>query len=803
MLTAGARLGPYEIVAPLGSGGMGDVYRARDVRLGREVALKVLPESVAADPERVTRFEQEARSASALNHPNIVTIHDVGREGPASFIAMELVEGQPLREHLVSGALPIRKALSIATQIAEGLARAHAVRIVHRDLKPENVMVTGDGLVKILDFGLAKLSPESEQDGRSVATTVVGATAPGVVLGTAGYMSPEQASGRPVDFRSDQFALGAILYELVTGVRPFQRSTAIETLSAIVKDDPPPLEALAPAAPEGIRWVIQRCLSKEPEGRYASTRDLARDLANMRDRAAETATAVPTHPAAAAPRISRRRIAILAAGAALIVAAVAATLLLRSRPGPSPEVEPSLAILPFQNLGGRPEDQYFADGMTESLITDVARAKNLLVIARNSVFQYRGRAVDVRDVGRELGVRYILEGSVQRAGDSVRINAQLVDASTGYHLWAEKYDRPVADIFVLQDDISRRIAESLQVALAPSDRARGRPPTKDLEAYDAFLRGQSHSHRGLEAADVDAAISTFERAISLDPAFGRAHAELASAYVQKFFHFDPDPQWERKAAEHIERAIFLDPGLAEAYLARGNLEWTLARGFPHEKAISDFRRALQINPNLPDARRYLGRVYYHIGLFEKALDEFSQALRVDPKDAWVLYRIGNAYLHDMQPAEALAQYERQSEPEVVAEKGLALSYLGRDAEALTWVEDALKREPASEDYRAIHAILLARKGDRAGAERAIALSIAAGQGRGHFHHDEYWLGVAYALMGRKDEAMSWLENAVEHGFPCYPLFQKDPYLQSLRGEPEFQALLLRIQKQWEKWRATL
>jgi adenylate cyclase len=425
------------------------------------------------------------------------------------------------------------------------------------------------------------------------------------------------------------------------------------------------------------------------------------------------------------------------------------------------------------------------------------------VIARNSVFQYKGRAVDVRDVGRELEVRYVLEGSVQRAGDSIRINAQLIDAATGYHLWAEKYDRPLADIFALQDDISRRIAESLQVALGPAGRPGEHPPTRSLEAYDAYLRAQSHSHRGLEAADVDRAIATFERAIALDPDFSRAHAELASAYVVKYFHFDPSPEWEKRAAVHIEKALSLDPHLPEAYVARGNLEWTLAHGFPHEKAVADFRRALEINPSLAEAHRYLGRVYYHLGFFEKSLEEFRQALRADPKDLWVLYRIGNVHLYDMEPAKVVAHTDKLPETAFSGEKGLALSYLGRDKEALAITEAALKREPNNEDNLAIHAVLLARKGDREGAERAIALSIASGKGRGHFHHDEYWFGAAYALLGQKKEAVSWLENAADHGFPCYPYFQKDPYLDPLRGDPEFQKLLLRMKKQWDEWRATL
>ena len=803
-LSAGARLGPYEILGSLGSGGMGEVYRARDPRLGRDVAVKVLPEKLAGDPDRLSRFEQESRSASALNHPNIVTIYDVGQDGAVSYIAMELVEGRSLRELLASGPLPLRRALAIGTQIAEGLARAHAAGIVHRDLKPENVMVTADGLVKILDFGLAKLSrpQESESDSQSAMTTVAGETSPGVVLGTVGYMSPEQAVGRVVDFRSDQFSLGAILYELVTGARAFQRPSSVETLSAILRDEPAPLAAVAPQAPEGLRWIVERCLTKEPEERYASTRDLARDLANLRDRAPQTtvSAAAPAGVDAARPR-SHFRGRWVTAALALAAAGVVLFLLMRPR-SPAPPVERSLAILPFQNLGQGIEDDYFADGMTESLITDVAKSKGLVVIARNSVFAYKGRTVDLRKVARELGVRYVLEGSVQRAGGAVRINAQLVDAASGHHLWAEKYDRPLTDIFALQDDISNRIAGSLEIALgSKASRAAGRP-ARNIEAYDAYLRGVAHTH-GLEHADLAASIAMFERAIELDPGFAAAHAALGSVYARKFFDEDPSPEWEGKADAQIRAALSLDPELPEAYVARGNLEWTLARGFPHEAAIADFRRALRINPNLADARRFLGRVYYHIGLFDRSLAEFQQALRVDPNDEWVVSRIGNVYLYQREYEKAVAQYDKVPKLQTAGERLLALSYLGRQDEALAAAKARVAEKAADYDVLAVEAILLARKGDRAGAERAIARTIETGKGLGHFHHNEYWIGCAYAQMGDEKEAIAWVEKADRDGFPCYPLFQNDTYLDPLRHNPQFQALLLRMRDRWERYRATL
>ena len=785
---------------------MGEVYRARDVRLGREVAIKVLPESVAADPERLARFEGESRSASALNHPNIVTIYDVGREGATSYIAMELVDGQSLRELLVSGALPIRKALSIGAQLAGGLARAHAARIVHRDLKPENVMITRDGLVKILDFGLAKLSsPPIPADG---ATTITGVTAPGVVLGTAGYMSPEQANGQPLDFRSDQFSLGSILYELVTGSRAFQGKTPLETLSAILRDEPPPVATAAPHAPDELGRVISRCLAKEREERYGSTRDLARDLADLRDRSgtAPSGGAVEATRAPVSPR-RRRWPALVAVLAAVLALSAVALLLQQSWSTDTPEiVHRSLAILPFQNLGGRQEDQYFADGMTESLITDLAKARNFLVIARNSVFKYRGRAVDVRDVGRELGVRYVLEGTVQRAGDFVRVNAQLIDAGNGYHLWAEKYDRPLADIFALQDDLSRRIAESLQLALAPSGNGREpAPPTRSLEAYDDYLRGSFFAHRTTEheSEDNDRAIALFERAVERDPRFARGHAALASAYTWKFFNADPHRMWEVKASAEVERAISLDPSLPEAYLARGNLLWTLAHGFPHEDAVREFRKALAINPNLAEARRALGRVYTHIGLFDRALDEWDRALKADPADTWVLLRKAALRFYQGDYSGALADLDRYPELAFDEYRPLSMDHLGRHAEALALARKLHDANPQDHEAASVLAVLLARTGDSRGAEEMIEIAIRHGRGLSHFHHQEYDIGCAYAAMGRKKEALEWLRRATENGFPCYPFFMKDAYLDSLRADPEFQALLSRLKLGWERYRASL
>ncbi len=807
-ISSGTRLGPYEILASLGAGGMGEVYRARDTRLGREVAVKVLPETVASDPARLRRFEQEARSASALNHPNIVTIYDVGREGNVSYIAMELIEGESLRQKLAGGPLRLRVSLEIGEQIASGLAKAHSIGLVHRDLKPENVMMTLDGLVKILDFGLAKLAASSATgDLESQARTATQQTVPGTLLGTVGYMSPEQASGRPIDFRSDQFSLGVMLYEMASGVRPFHRATAVETLTAILQAEPPPLALVNPAATDAPQTIVSRCLAKEPEGRYASTRDLARDLSELKDRATSVA-ASRAGTAVRAPRVGR--VGLLAGVLVILLLAAGALLwfLRGSRPALSvaSAQQPSIAILPFQNFGGRAQDEYFSDGMTESLITDLAKVKGLLVIARNSVFTYKNKNVDVRKVGEDLHVRYVLEGSVQRADDSVRVNAQLIDTASGYHVWAEKYDRPMKDIFAVQDDLSARIVRSLQAAIGRPNASPNSSPTSNLEAYDAFLRGRYYLNQ-FDWVRKDESIPLFERAVELDPGFARAHAALASAFAKKAFEGDPNGSWRSKASAEIEKALAIDANLPEAYLARGRLAWTRENGFPHEQAATDFHRAIELNHGSDEAHAALGGLYYHVGLMEKGLAEYGLALRTDPHDLDSLYRIARIHLYQGEYAEALKEFDANPLFHDDFLVPIVLAHLSRWDEARVRARTPPSRpthpaEVDTSDQASTMAVIAAHAGDAAAAEREIAVALRK-QGRSHFHHASYNLATAFALLGRKKDALAWLIETAESGMPCYPLFEKDPFLDNLRSDPDFQAFLSRQRAQWKRFQKTL
>ena len=819
MLASGARLGPYEILGPLGAGGMGEVYRARDTRLGREVAIKVLPEFLSSDRDRLDRFEKEARSASSLNHPNIVTIYDIGKSGSTSYIAMELVEGQTLRELLAAGPLPIKRTLQFASQVADGLARAHAAGIVHRDLKPENLMVRKDGFAKILDFGLAKLTQAQAGSGEGTqAPTSAPGTQSGVVLGTVGYMSPEQASGRSVDSRSDQFSLGAILYEMVAGERAFAGASAVETLAAIIREEPKPLASVNPKAPALLCSIVERCLSKDPEERYGSTQDLAHDLRSLREHLTaapepETSTAMPAPARKGIPRPALWTAGVLLLG--LLLAGAWRVFKSGSEAPPVSGRARSIAVLPLDNLGGRPEDEYFADGMTESLITDLAKVPGMLVIARNSVFRYKGEKIDIKRVGDELDVNYVLEGSIQRAGGRVRINAQLIDVESGFHVWADRYDRSLEDVFALQDDISAKIAGALQVRLAPSEaREAGAVPTKNLEAYDAYLRGKHLSQTSPGDAGQEGAISLFERAVALDPGFALAHAALARGYVIRLFNRDPRREWEEKASAEIEKALSLDPNLPEAYLARAQVLWTRLNNFPHERAARDLRRALSLNPSLAEAHSFLALIYFHVGLFEKSEEELKLARKLDPHEPMNSFYLAATYLFLQKYGPAVAEFERYESAAAGRRhpwKALALSNLNRDREAFASLENILGKDPKDPAFQrerwesalGVYAVLLSRAGDYRKAEQYIARAIEADRGLGHFHHSEYNIACAYALMGKPRLALEWLEKAADHGFPCYPLFEKDPNLDRLRSDPGFAGFLERMKTGWERYRTTL
>src|SRR5512143_1770292 len=547
-LAPGTRLGPYEIVAPIGAGGMGEVYRAKDPRLGRDVAIKVLPASFSADPDRLRRFEQEARAAGILNHPNITAVHDIGTHESAPYVVQELLEGDTLRSALAGGKLTPRKAVDFALQIAHGLAAAHEKGIVHRDLKPEDLFVTRDDRLNILDFGLAELTHQEKGGHATDLPTASAGTEPGVVMGTLGYMSPEQVRGEPVDARSDIFSFGAILYEMLSGRRAFRGATAADTISAILREEPVELSQGAPNIAPSLERVVRHCLEKSPAARFHSARDVAFALE-------ESASASAAAPAAAWPagnvRRPGRQIALAGAAIAILVGVLVGVRPLREllRGGTGARAIQSIVVLPFENFSRDPEQEYFADGMTEELITGLTQIRSLRVISRTSAMQYKGTKKQVPEIGRELNVDAVLEGSVQRSGQRVRITAQLVRAGTDQHVWAKSYERDLKDVLSLQSDVAEAVAREVRAALTPQEQTRldsSRPV--DPEVHELYLRGRQHVNMGVEK-ELREAIRLFEQALAKDPRDARSWAGLADAWTGLSDFYLPPREAMPKAKE--------------------------------------------------------------------------------------------------------------------------------------------------------------------------------------------------------------------------------------------------------------
>jgi serine/threonine-protein kinase len=689
-LQAKDRLGPYEILALVGVGGMGEVYRGRDTRLGRDVALKVISPKRLGDDDLRRRFELEARAASVLNHPSIVTIYDVGDTDGVAWIAMEWVEGRTLRLALLEadGPLPLSDALTIARQVAEGLAAAHLKGVVHRDLKPENVMLAADGRSKILDFGLARQSVvESLEGSGSGVETLAGfpnaQTFEGTVLGTVGYMSPEQASGRPVDFRSDQFALGLIVYEMVTGRRAFSRPTAVETLAAVIREEPAPLVSLRTDAPRALQVLIARCLAKRPEDRFASTRELAAalespglGLASGSFAATEIAVAPPS---ATLTPVSRRRLprrAALILGS-MVALAFAAAAWMRFH-APTSAID-SLAVLPFENASKDPDAEYLGDGLTENLISQMSRVPSLRVMARATVFRFKGTA-DPQEAGRKLGVGAVLTGSVSRRGNQLSISAELMEIATGARLWGEKYDRPFSDLLRVQDSIASGISDGLRLQLSQNQkRTLGGQGTENAEAYELSLKARSFLLRDTEEANLEAR-RLYLQAVEKDPKFAEAHLGVATTYSWSAVsaYSRPAEAWPR-ADEEVRKALDLDPGNVLARCVRAHryffFDWDWTRSEREYRELSTDPRVF-----LGEQFRPIGMSLWARGRAEEAVALMEKALRADPGNLVSKLMAGNFLAQAGRLKEAIGYY------------GAALEAEPSDPRPLFGLAEVLKRQ---------------------------------------------------------------------------------------------------------------
>jgi eukaryotic-like serine/threonine-protein kinase len=596
-LAVGTHLGPYEIVGVLGVGGMGEVYRARDGRLGREVAVKILPESFAGDPEALARFRGEARLLAALNHVNIVGIYDIGTDAGISFVVFELVEGDTLRRRLSGGPLPSSVAINYTRQIADGIGAAHDRGIVHRDLKPENLIITRDERVKILDFGVAK----SQAVGKAAAETMAAVTRPGVIIGTMGYMAPEQLRAREIDQRVDLFALGVILYEMLTGTRLFRGNTDIEVAAAILTQSIENPAQTHPGISTRLGALVCRLVEREPGSRVQSARDLNEALADL----AGEATGRPQSSLAFAP------------------AAPKATV----------------AVLPFSDMSAQKDQEYLCDGIAEEIISALGRANGLRVVARSSAFQFKGGAHDIREVGRRLGATAVLEGSVRRSGNRIRIGVQLASADGGVQIWSERYDRELEDVLAMQDEIAVNVAEALEARLAPAAANPTPVQTSDLEAYTKYLKARFYWNRRTEA-DLDQSLHFFREALTRDPGYARAHAGLADALVTLAVYGAKAPgDVVPHARSAAKRALELDPTLASAHACLGCIEslhdWSWA------SAGREFRRAIALSPDEGAAHQALATNFLvPLGRFDEALSELRLATALDPLSLAVSSTLG-------------------------------------------------------------------------------------------------------------------------------------------------------------------
>jgi serine/threonine-protein kinase len=784
-LEPGTRLGRYQIVAPLGAGGMGEVYRARDPDLGREVAIKVLPSAHSADPERLRRFEQEARAAGALNHPNILAIHDVGTRARTPYVVSELLEGETLRESLSSGALTTATSIDYAVQIAQGLAAAHARGIVHRDLKPENLFLTRDGRVKILDFGLAKLVRSAEGGGGEDQTpTLTRDTMPGTVLGTAGYMSPEQVAGRPADHRSDIFSLGAVLYEMLTGCQAFKRETGAETMHAILKEDAPALSGRS-GIPVSLARVVQRCLQKRPEDRFQSAHDVAFALQAVSE----------------APE-SRRKgpRAALAAGLAVLIAGVIAIssggLKGRLSRGSTLDSIRSIAVLPLQNLSGDPEQEYFADGMTDALTFDLAKIGALRVISRTTAMRYKGTKKPLPEIARDLNVDAIVEGSTLRSGGRVRISAQLVRAATEQSLWADSYERDLRDVLSLQSDLARTIAHEIRVTVTPEEREDlAKVRVVNPAAHELYLKGRFFWDKRNQQT-MGRAIAYFQQAIDKDPTYAAAYSGLADCYSSSGFSYDlgsiaPTEAFP-KAKAAVAKALEIDDEVADAHSSQGFIKLTYDWDFSGAEA--EFKRALELDPRLANAHHWYAHNLIAMGRENDALAESKRALELDPLNPILSTHLGWHYVMAQDYDSAIAQLRKTLDFD--PNYGLAHWYLGLAYEQKRMYPEAIRALERADDLLGRHLVVeadLAHVHAVSGNPRA-ARKILGGlrELSGQRYVSALEIAVICFGLGQKDEAFEWLDKAYAERADLLIYLKNDPRLGSLRAEERFRDLLHRV-----------
>jgi TolB-like protein/tRNA A-37 threonylcarbamoyl transferase component Bud32/Tfp pilus assembly protein PilF len=767
--------GKYTIISELGKGGMGVVYKAEDAKLERKVALKFLPPELTEDPEARERFVREAKAAAALSHNHICTVYEIGEEENRLFIAMECIEGESLRQRILRGPLPHAEALDIAIQVAEGLAEAHKTKIIHRDIKPGNIMLTERGTAKVMDFGLAKAL------GMSLITKEA------KTMGTVAYMSPEQARGRPVDYRTDIWSLGVVLYEMLTGTLPFKGEYDQSIIHSILNREPEPVSKHRKDLPKGLEQVIGKSLAKDPAGRYQSMDELLEDL---------KAVAEGLKPLKAKRGLFRGRILGLKkiyvyAGLGGVIALAALTLFFSSRQRGL--AFDSIAVLPFENLSGDPRQEYFSDGMQEALITDLGQLAGLKrVIARGSMMRFKGSKTPLQKIAQELKVAVLITGAVLRSGDRVRITAQLIDPATDAQIWAQSYERNLSDVLSLQNEIVSAVTREVKVKLTPQEATRLASARKvNPQAYEAYLMGLFHWYK-LTRTDLDTALQYFELALEKDPRYAQAYAGIAGVWAGRQQQgFVPTLEAAPRAKAAAAKALELDSTLAEVhYTLAGIRTWT---DWDWEDGEAEYRRAIELNPNYPDPRSGLSHLLNILGRPEEAMAQIERALELDPLNALFrgFYAMDLMYARRYDEAIALLRDTLKTSPN----DPVALSTLRSAYHMKRMYTEALEIWKASYaargDLEAGEALARGFKEDGyQGALQRIAEMLVV---RSKTTYVTPWqIGTLYTRAGRNNDALDWLEKAFQAHDPNMPYLSVDPIFDILRGDPRFQALLQKM-----------
>jgi TolB-like protein/predicted Ser/Thr protein kinase len=741
-LAQGSQLGPYQILGLLGTGGMGQVYKAFDARLHREVAIKV------ADEQFSERFDREVRAVAALNHPNICTVHDVG----PNYLVMELVEGETLRKWMERG-LPLERSLGIARQVLEALGAAHRTGVVHRDLKPENVMVRVDGYVKVLDFGLAKWLPTApgSKTGPDAAT---GLSQTGQILGTIAYMSPEQIDGQDVDQRSDLFAFGILLHEMLSGQHPWPRPSSMGILHAILNDDPLPIDAQLVG--DDLAAIVQTLLRKNPAERYPHAEAVLEALA----------TPAAAHESSTANRAI-------------------------------PKVLTSVAVLPFVFLSEVQDSRALSLGFADALITILGNLEDVVVAPTSAILKYAANT-EPAQVCRDLGVRHTLQGTVQKLGSHWRVSVQLFDATTHKVTLSEKHDFDLDNAFEVQDEIGRRVVASLQSRFSPAvPKSRDRY-SSDPEAYNEFMAGLRESYSDLQDT-LRSAAEHLSSAVERDPEFALAHAWLANVSMQIHFYFPAHGAWLDKAELHCQRALALDPGLPEAHWARSAILWSPAKNFQHAEAIAALEQVLAVRPNFDRAHNRMAAICLHIGRFDEARIANEQATRSNPKNRAYNLEYIHLYGGDFARAEEAAAALLRESPGNFFACGYGPQpplMTGDLALAEQRLAAGLKLYPAEPLLLSLQGMLHARRKETAAALECVRKALDFPITVGHAHHTYYQVACVHAVLGETEKAMAWLERSVDTGNPCWPFFRLDPHLENLRHEPAFIRLVADLENKY-------